>query len=76
MKRHEDVRKEIKDALLNEQAHVPADMPQLYRAVHLKRLPHELDDRENANHCSMCNLQNSSLVRPNRCRYHQTIRFV
>ena len=76
MKQHKDVHKEIKNALLNEQAHVLIYMPLLCRAVHLKRLPNELDDREDANHCGMCNLQNSSLVRPNRCRYHQTIRHI
>ena len=46
----QDVHKEVEDALLDEQAHVPIELPVLCRAVHLLRLPHEFDYRKDAHH--------------------------
>ena len=51
-----DAHKEVEDALLEEQAHVLIELPLPCRAVHLKRLHHEFDDREDARRCSMCDL--------------------
>lgn len=59
-----DVRKEVQDALLDEQGHVPIGLPPLCRAVHLKRLPHELGDPEEAQHCVVCALENGTHFRP------------
>ena len=46
----EDVRKEIEDALSDEQDHVPVGLPLPCDAVHLKRLDHELNYSQDA-HC-------------------------
>ena len=56
MRRH--VHKEVEDALLEEQVHVPIELPppRTCRAMHLKRLPGKFDDREEARRCAMCDL--------------------
>lgn len=65
MKRN--VRKEVQNALLDEQGHVPIGLPLLCRAVHLERLPHELGDREHAHRCIMHALKNGTHFRPEDC---------
>ena len=53
-----DVHKEIEDTLPDEQGHVLVELPLLCNMVHLKRLPHELSDHEDAHCCTMRDLQN------------------
>jgi hypothetical protein len=49
-------RTQVNDALLDEQAHVLIELSLPCRAVHLEGLPHEFDDREDANRCTMRDL--------------------
>lgn len=67
----EDAHNEVEYALLDEQAHVPIGLPLLCHAVHLKRLPRELEDGEHAHRCTICDLQNGDLIRPDGGRLHQ-----
>ena len=55
-KKDVNVRNEIQDALLREQAHVPIQLPPRCCAIHLRRLPHTLDDRKGAYRCTMDHL--------------------
>ena len=52
----QDVHKEVEDALSDEQVHVLTELPLPCHTVHLKRPPHELDNREDAHHCTMRDL--------------------
>ena len=56
MRQDSDVREKVEDALLDEQVHVLIGLPLPCHAVHLKRHPYGLDDRENAHHCTMRDL--------------------
>ena len=56
MKGKEDLRKEIEDAVSDEQDHVPVRLPLPCRTVHLKRLHHELNDPKDAHCCTVCDL--------------------
>ena len=51
-----DIHKEVEDALLDEQARVLIALPLPCHAVHLKRLPHEVDDHEDAHRGTMRDL--------------------
>ena len=51
-----DIHKEVEDALLDEQARVLIALPLPCHVVHLKRLPHEVDDHEDAHRCTMGDL--------------------
>ena len=51
-----DIHKEVEDALLDEQARVLIALPLPCHAVHLKRLPHEVDNHEDAHRCTMGDL--------------------
>ena len=62
-----DAHNEIKDPLLGHQPHVAVELPLFCHLVHLKRLPHELDDREDA-HCSTeYDLYDNRHFCPNEC---------
>ena len=62
-----DARNEIEDPLLGHQPHVAVELPLFCHSVHLKRLLHGLDDREDARCSTEYALCNASHFYPNEC---------